>query len=85
VAALFAIAGVILGLIVGADVQVPISPFTATLLVRPATDGRTVVRLPPLGTIRIDTHDAPVAIVAEVDELRLEEAEAIAAQHHRAG
>lgn len=63
-AALFAMAGVILGLIVAADVQVPIGPFTATLLVRPTTDGGTVVRLAPLGTIRIDTHDAPVAIVA---------------------
>lgn len=77
-AALFAMAGVILGLIVAGDVQVPIGPFTATLLVRPSTDGGTIVRLAPLGTIRIDTHDAPVAIVAEVDELRLEEAEAIA-------
>ncbi len=72
------VAGVILGLIVAGDVQVPIGPFTATLLVRPSTDGGTIVRLAPLGTIRIDTHDAPVAIVAEVDELRLEEAEAIA-------
>ena len=32
----------------------------------------------PLGTIRIDTHDAPIAIVARVDELRVDEAEAIA-------
>lgn len=76
--ALFAMAGVVLGLIVAGDVQVPIGPFRATLLVRPATDGGTVVRLAPLGTIRLDTHDAPVAIVAEVDELRLDEAEAIA-------
>lgn len=77
-AALFAMVGVVLGLIVAGDVHVPIGPFTATLLVRPSTDGGTVVRLAPLGTIRIDTHDAPVAIVAEVDELRLGEAEAIA-------
>lgn len=34
--------------------------------------------LASLGTIRIDTHDAPIVIVAEVDELRLEEVEAIA-------
>lgn len=76
--ALFAMAGVILGLMVAGDVQVPIGPFTATLLVRPSADGGTLVRLAPLGTIRIDTHDSPVAIVAEVDELRLDEAEAIA-------
>ena len=77
-AALFAMAGAILGLIVAGDVQVPVGPFIATLLALPSTDGATVVRLAPLGTIRIDTHDAPVSIVAEVDELRLEEAEAIA-------
>ena len=76
--ALFAMAGVVLGLVVAGDVQVPIGPFKTTLLVRPSTDGGTVVRLAPLGTIRIDTHDAPIAIVAEVDELRLDEAEAIA-------
>jgi predicted phosphodiesterase len=71
-------AGVILGLMVAGRVHVPIGPFKTTLLVRPSTHGGTVVRLAPLGTIRIDTHDAPIAIVAEVDELRLDEAEAIA-------
>ena len=70
--------GLILGLIVAGDAQVSIGPFTATLLARPSTNGGTIVQLAPLGTIRIDTHAASVAIVAEVDELRLEEAVAIA-------
>ena len=77
-AALFAVAGALLGVVVAAAVHVPIGPFTATMRVRPSTDAETIVRLAPLGTIRVDTHDAPVAIVVEVDELRLEEAEAIA-------
>jgi hypothetical protein len=77
-AALFTLAGVLLGLAVAAHVRVPIGPFSATLLVRPSSDGETAVRLAPLGTIRIDTHDAPIAIVATVDELRVDEAEAIA-------
>jgi hypothetical protein len=71
-------AGVILGLTVAGDVHVPIGPFKTTLRIRPSIGGGTVVRLAPLGTIRIDTHDAPINIVAEVDELRLDEAEAIA-------
>ena len=77
-AALFAMAGVILGLSVAGDVQVPIGPFTTTLLARPSLEGRTRVSLAPLGTIRLDTHDAPVAIDVRVEELRLDEAEAIA-------
>ncbi len=77
-AALFAVTGALLGLSLAAHVQAPIGPFSATLLVRPSWDGGTVVRLAPLGTIRVDTHDAPIAIVARIDELRLDEAEAIA-------
>ena len=34
--------------------------------------------LAPLGTIRLDTHDSPLAIDVRVEELRLDEAEAIA-------
>ncbi len=59
-------------------VRVDIGPFTATLSVRPSTDGKTVVSLAPLGTIQLDTHRAPVVVRARVDELRIEEAEAIA-------
>lgn len=56
----------------------PLGPFTATLSVRPSTDGKTVVSLAPLGTIELDTHSAPVVVRARVDELRVDEAEAIA-------
>jgi predicted phosphodiesterase len=77
-AALFSVAGALLGVVVAGHVTVPIGPFTATLLVRPALEGETIVSLAPLGTIRMDTHAGPVAIVARVDELRVEEADAIA-------
>ncbi len=66
------------GIVVAADVHVPIGPFTSTFLARPSLDGRTMVSLAPLGTIRLDTHDAPLAIDVRVEELRLEEAEAVA-------
>ena len=75
---MLSVVGALGGIVVAADVQVPIGPFTATLLARPALDGRTRVNLAPLGTIRLDTHDAPLAIDVRVEELRLDEAEAIA-------
>jgi predicted phosphodiesterase len=65
------------GLWVGARAPVAIGPFDATLWVRPSLNGDTLVRLGPLGTIRVDTHDAPVAIEARVDELRVEAARTI--------
>lgn len=77
-AALFAVVGAIVGITIASSVRVPIGPFTATLVARPALDGRTTVSLAPLGTIRLDTHRAPVAVGVRVEELRLDEAEAIA-------
>jgi len=75
--ALFSLAGALIGIVVAAVVRVPIGPFTATLRLRPSTDSETIVRLAPLGTIRLDTHDAPLAVIVRVDELRLVEAGAI--------
>ncbi len=76
--AAFSLVGAVGGVVIAADVQVPIGPFTTTLVARPSLDGRTRVSLAPLGTIRLDTHDAPLAIDVRVEELRLDEAEAIA-------
>ncbi|HEX2191632.1 MAG TPA: metallophosphoesterase [Acidimicrobiales bacterium] len=76
--AALAIVGALGGIVAAADVQVGIGPFTSTFLARPALDGDTTVSLAPLGTIQLDTHDAPLAIDVRVDELRLDEAEAIA-------
>lgn len=69
--------GTTVGLWVAARAPVAIGPFDATLWVRPSLSGDTLVRLGPLGTIRVDTHDAPVAIEARVDELRVEAARTI--------
>ncbi|HEX9993837.1 MAG TPA: metallophosphoesterase [Acidimicrobiales bacterium] len=77
-AVLFGLAGAALGLWVGARQPVEIGPFDATLWLRPSIEGDTLVRLGPLGTIRVDTHDAPVAVEARIDELRVAEAERIA-------
>ncbi len=74
-----AVLGACVALYVGGSVHARVGPFNTTVSVRPALAGYTVVRLAPLGSIELDTHDAPVGIELRVDELRLEEAERIAA------
>lgn len=74
----FVLTGVSLALWVGGSVGARIGPFDTTVSVRPSLSGSTLVRLAPLGSIELDTHDAPVSLEVTVDELRLEEAERIA-------
>lgn len=74
-----ALLGAALAIVVAGNVHAPIGPFDTTLSARPALSGETLVRLAPLGTIEIDTHDSPIGLTLRVDELRLAEAERIAA------
>lgn len=73
-----ALVGAGIAVVVAGSVQVPFGPFDTTLSARPALSGETLVRLAPLGTIEIDTHDSPIGLTLRVDELRLAEAERIA-------
>lgn len=75
---LVAFVGAALAIVVAGSVSASVGPFDTTLSARPATSGETLVRLAPLGTIELDTHDSPVRLTLRVDELRLEEAERIA-------
>jgi predicted phosphodiesterase len=76
--ATFALAGAALGLAVAGDVGARVGPFDTTVSARPSIAGYTAVRLAPLGSIALDTHDAPLGLELRVDELRLEDAERIA-------
>jgi predicted phosphodiesterase len=76
--AVFAVAGSFIVLFLAGSVPAQVGPFETTVSVRPSLSGETVVRLAPLGTIEMDTHDAPVRLDLRVDELGLEEAERIA-------
>lgn len=73
-----AVAGAAIAVALAASVHADVGPFDATLAARPSFTGETVVHLAPLGTITLDTHDAPVAVHARLEELRITEAEAIA-------
>jgi predicted phosphodiesterase len=77
-ATVLGLVGAALALFVAGSVQAPVGPFDTTLSARPALSGETLVRLAPLGTIEIDTHDSPIGLTLRVDELRLAEAERIA-------
>ena len=71
--------GALLGLLVAANVHTQIGPFEADMSLRPALSGETVVALPPLGELQLDSHDAPVQLGVRVTQLRGDAARAIAA------
>jgi predicted phosphodiesterase len=73
-------AGALLGVALGARVGVEVGPFDCTATAHPSLRSSTTLQIAPLGSIELDTHAAPVAVVLRVDELRPEEAERFATQ-----
>jgi predicted phosphodiesterase len=76
--AAFAVAGAMTVLFLAGRVPAQVGPFETTVGVRPSLTGETLVHLAPLGSIEMDTHDAPVRLDLRVEELGLEDAEQIA-------
>jgi predicted phosphodiesterase len=74
----FALAGATIALGLAGRVPARVGPFETTVAVRPSWTGETVLRLAPLGTIGLDTHDWPLRLELRVDELGLDEAERLA-------
>lgn len=75
---LIGLLGAVLGLLLAADVRTQVGPFDADMTLRPASSGSTVVELPPLGQLQLDTHDTPVRLGVRVNQLDAEAARAIA-------
>ena len=75
---LFAVVGSLAALVIAGNVRAPIGPFDTTLSARPSLSGDTKVELAPLGSLSMDTHRGPMALNLRVDELRVDEARAIA-------
>lgn len=73
-----ALVGATLGVMALGDTPAEIGPFDATFSARPSLHGGTEVHLAPLGRISLDSHSGPLALDLRVDELRPEEARAIA-------
>jgi predicted phosphodiesterase len=74
----FALVGAVLAVVVFGRVNAKVGPFATTIGIRPSLVGTTVVRLSPLGTIELDTHDWPLALDLRVDEIGVADAERIA-------
>ena len=75
---LFALVGAGSALALAGRIPAHVGPFDTTMAARPSLHGSTVVRLAPLGTIELDTHDWPVRLDLRVEEIGLDEAERIA-------
>lgn len=77
---LFAVVGAVVGVLLGATVAVDVGPFDCTAVARPSLRGTTLLRLPPLGSIELDTHTAPLRVELRVEELQADEAKRFASQ-----
>ncbi|WP_106402319.1 metallophosphoesterase family protein [Actinocorallia populi] len=67
---LIGVAGALAGLLLGGRIQTPVGPADASLSFTLAWDGGTVVDVPPLGSIRLDSHSGPVVLKAQISQLR---------------
>lgn len=59
-------------------IQARVGPFDTTMTATPMAGGGTEVQLAPLGRIDVDTHEGPVRLTLRLDELREQDALAIA-------
>ncbi len=71
---LLCFAGASAGALLAGRASADIGPFHTTVSLRPSLTGDTLVRLPPLGTLRLDTHDGPFGLMASADEVDLDAA-----------
>ncbi|HKE65932.1 MAG TPA: metallophosphoesterase [Micromonosporaceae bacterium] len=53
----------------GGHVRQDIGPFSTTFALQPSTAGGTDVQIPPLGSLRVDTHNGPAHLSIRVDSL----------------
>jgi predicted MPP superfamily phosphohydrolase len=60
------------GMLLGGHVQTPVGPADVAMSVRPSWNGGTVIDIPPLGTLRLNSHWGPLRLQAQVAQLRPE-------------
>lgn len=59
-----------IGVLLGGHIVTPIGPADVALSVRPSFNGGTTIDIPPLGTVRLNSHWGPLRLEAQVAELR---------------
>ncbi|MDN3360050.1 metallophosphoesterase [Actinomadura sp. DC4] len=63
-----------LGMLYGGHAKTDIGPADVTFSLRPSLSGGTVIEIPPLGTLHLDSHAGPVRIDAQVTQIHPEPA-----------
>jgi predicted phosphodiesterase len=63
------LAGASLGLLLGGRAHHDVGPFSAQFSVTPSLHGGTDVEIPPLGSLRLRSHDGPVHLTVRLDNL----------------
>jgi predicted MPP superfamily phosphohydrolase len=77
VLAVVAYAGAWFGIALFGGTQQPVGPVETTMRLVPSWRGESVLSLPPLGTLELDTHNSPVQLQISVDRINQEAAERI--------
>ncbi|MGH3661842.1 MAG: metallophosphoesterase, partial [Micromonosporaceae bacterium] len=70
---LVALIGAVGGLLLNGRVEHPVGPFRAEFAITPALTGESRIEIPPLGALRLDSHDAPLDLsvrLVEIDPTR---------------
>jgi predicted MPP superfamily phosphohydrolase len=65
-----AVIGAWLGLVLGGHTNAGIGPVETRMAVQPSLSGQTVVDVPPLGTLQIDSHDGPLRLSVTVQRIK---------------
>jgi predicted phosphodiesterase len=58
-----------MGLLLGAQVDEQVGPFHTRLSLAPSWTGDTMVEIPPLGSLTVDSHDGPLMLRIDVVEI----------------
>ncbi|HUR76166.1 MAG TPA: metallophosphoesterase [Sporichthya sp.] len=66
--------GAWLGLMIGGRETTPVGPVNTHMTSHLAWSGDTEIRVGPLGTLTLDTHDGPIGVTVTVDELNVTDA-----------
>jgi predicted phosphodiesterase len=72
-----ALAGAWLGLVLGGHTNAGIGPVETRMAVQPSLSGQTVVDVPPLGTLQIDSHDGPLRLDVTVQRVKEDDVRAL--------
>ncbi|MFD4414315.1 metallophosphoesterase [Streptomyces sp. NPDC058476] len=69
--------GAWLGLLIVGNVRVPVGPMNTTMTLRPSLTGGTKINVSPLGALELHSHQAPLRLDVDVDQLDPVRAEAL--------